>query len=307
MDLNVLINQILVLFIIILLGFILRKREVITEEVKNGFSNILIQITMPVLIIDSILKIDLNQEILTNLAIVTIISFFSYLFLIIISTLVSGRLKCPQDKKNIFQFLLIFPNVGYMGIPVVSSIFPAEAVVYTIINNIVYNIYVWTYGIQIFNNGEKKKTKIDWRKLINQGTIALTIGFFLLITRLPLGPVKGAITIIGDMTFPLSMLIIGSSLTEIKGIEILKDKYLYYQVILKLFIIPLAGFFILKPLQLPEMVKSISIIMLAMPCGANSVIFAKKYNSDELFASEAVFLTTLLSLLTIPLFIYLIG
>lgn len=306
MNLNVLINQILVLFIIILLGYILRKKELITEELKNGFSNILIQITMPILIIDSILKIELNQEILKNLAIVTIISLLSYLFIIIISTLATDRLTCLKDKKNVFKFLLIFPNVGYMGIPIVSSIFPAEAVVYTIINNIVYNIYVWTYGIQIFNNGEKKKSRIDWRKLINQGTIALSIGFFLLITQLPLGPIRGAITIIGEMTFPLSMLIIGSSLTAIKGRELFKDKYLYYQILIKLFIIPFMGLLILKPLQIPEMVKNISIIMLAMPCGANSVIFSKKYNSDDLFASEAVFITTLLSLFTIPLFIWLI-
>ena len=161
MDLAVLINQILILFIIIVLGYILRKREVITEELASGFSSLLIKITMPVLIIDSILKIELNQEVIKNLAIFTLVGFLSYLFLIILATLVTGKLKLQQDTKEIFKFLLIFPNVGYMGIPVVSSIYPAEAVVYTIINNIIYNIYVWTYGIQIFSSD--RKSKFEWK------------------------------------------------------------------------------------------------------------------------------------------------
>lgn len=305
MDFAVLINQILVLFLIIVLGYILRKREIITEEIASGFSNILIQITMPVLIIDSILKIELNQEVIKNLAIYTIVALLSYLFLIILSTIVTEKLKTQQDTKEIFKFLLIFPNVGYMGIPVVSSIYPAEAVVYTIINNVIYNMYVWTYGIQIFNND--KKEKFEWRKLINQGTIALTIGFLLLITRLPIGPLRGAISTVGGMTFPISMLVIGSSLTNIKNFDFLKDKYLYYQVFLKLFLIPLLGLLILNPLHLPKMIRDISVIMLAMPCGANAVIFAEKYNSDKLFASKAVFLSTLLSLFTIPLIIFLLN
>lgn len=305
MDFAVLINQILVLFLIIVLGYILRKREIITKEIASGFSNILIQITMPVLIIDSILKIELNQEVIKNLAIYTIVALLSYLFLIILSTIVTEKLKTQQDTKEIFKFLLIFPNVGYMGIPVVSSIYPAEAVVYTIINNVIYNMYVWTYGIQIFNND--KKEKFEWRKLINQGTIALTIGFLLLITRLPIGPLRGTISTVGGMTFPISMLVIGSSLTNIKNFDFLKDKYLYYQVFLKLFLIPLLGLLILNPLHLPKMIRDISVIMLAMPCGANSVIFAGKYKSDRLFASKAVFLTTLLSLFTIPLIIFILN
>ena len=96
------------------------------------------------------------------------------------------------------------------------------------------------------------------------------------------------------MTFPLSMLITGSSLVHIKGFSFLKDKYLHYQMILKLFIIPLLALLILYPLHLPKMIRDILVIMLAMPCGANTVIFAEKYNSDKVFASKAVFFSSLL-------------
>lgn len=306
MDFAVLINQILVLFTIIILGYILRKREIITEEISNGFSLILIQVTMPILIIDSILRIELNRNVIRNLAIVTVLTFLSYLFAILISLVFTKKMKLARDKKDVFKFLLIFPNVGYMGIPIVRAIFPAEAVIYTIINNIVYNIYVWTYGIQLFQNNRTEKG-LHWKKLINQGTIALFAGFLLLLLHLPLGPIRGAITIVGEMTFPLSMLITGSSLVHIKGFSFLKNKYLHYQMILKLFIIPLLALLILYPLHLPKMIRDILVIMLAMPCGANTVIFAEKYNSDKLFASKAVFFSTLLSVFTIPLIIYLLN
>lgn len=99
MDINVLINQILILFIIIILGFVLRKRNIINENLKKGLAGILIQVTMPALIIDSILKINLDQDMLKNLALVTIVSFLVFLFLIIISILLTRKMKCSRDKK----------------------------------------------------------------------------------------------------------------------------------------------------------------------------------------------------------------
>ncbi|MFW6022964.1 MAG: AEC family transporter [Halanaerobiaceae bacterium] len=306
MELSIIINQILVLFLMILIGFIIRKQNIITDDIKKGFSKILILITMPALIIKSILSIELNQEIITNIGLMTLISFLSYLFVIIISSPIAKKLNCSTKKKNVFKFLLIFGNVGYMGIPVVSAIFPEEAVVYTIINNIIFNVYLWTYGIQIFSMDKSNKTKIQWKKLINPGTIALFTGFFLLATNIKLGPVHGTLEIMGEMTFPLSMLIIGSSLTNVSLKKILTDKYLYYVLFLKLLIIPLAALFLIKQFSLPVMVASIGVIMLAMPSGAITVIFAEKFDSDYTFASEGIFFTTLLSLFSIPFFIWLI-
>ncbi|MFP4662266.1 MAG: AEC family transporter [Halanaerobiales bacterium] len=308
MQFNILINEILVLFIIILIGYIIRKKNIIDEEINKGFSRLLIQITLPALIIKSILRIELSQEIIKNLGLMTVISLLSYLTVIILASFISKRLNCFKDKKNIFKFLLVFGNVGYMGIPVVSAIFPAEAVVYTIINNIMFNIFLWTYGIHVLSvkSDREEKNNIQWRKLINHGTVALFIGFLVLITKINLGPVKGAIETVGNMTFPLSMIIIGSSLTNVKFLTILKDRILYYVIFLKLLIIPFAALLLIKQLPLPELVASISIIMLAMPSGAISVIFAEKFDSDYKFASEGIFFTTLLSLFTIPLFIWLI-
>jgi hypothetical protein len=109
------------------------------------------------------------------------------------------------------------------------------------------------------------------------------------------------------MTFPLSMLIIGSSLAVVSFKKIFADKYLYLLTGLKLILIPLTFFLILKPFILPDMINNINLILFAMPVAANTVVFAERFEADYKFASEAVFITTLLSLLTIPLFVSLLN
>lgn len=307
MDIIILINQILILFFVILLGYILRKKKIINGEVSNSLSRMLVEVIMPALIINSIINIRFTEEILRNVILMALISFLSYLLVILISEVFSFKLNKKKTTKSIFKFLIIFGNVAYMGIPVISVIFPPEAILYTIINNIVFNIFIWTYGVQILSIDQKKnEKKVQWNRLINAGTIALMIGFFLLVTKINLGPIFGAIEIVSEMTFPLSMLIIGSSLTNVDPLMIFKDRYVYYLILLKLCIIPLIGLILLKLTPLPEMLINVSIVLLAMPSGANSVIFAEKYDSDYIFASKGVFLTTLLALFTIPLFIWLI-
>ncbi|MFW6028928.1 MAG: AEC family transporter [Halanaerobiales bacterium] len=306
MNIYILLNQILVLFIIIFLGFILRKRNIITGEMSTGLSRLLVEIIMPTLIVNSILNVTLNAEIIRNIVLMGVLSFLSYFFVLLFATVASKKMNEEKSKKDIFKFLLIFGNVGYMGIPVISAIFAPEAVIYTIINNIVFNIYIWTYGVQILSQEEEGKI-IQWDKLVNNGTIALIIGFFLLITQINLGPLRGSIEIVAEMTFPLSMLIIGSSLTNVNFMKLVKDKYIYFITVLKLLIIPFIALLILKNTALPDIIANTLILLLAMPSGANTVIFAEKFNSDYKFASEGVFITTLLSLLTIPIFIYLIS
>lgn len=305
MDLHIIINQILILFFIIFVGFILRKKNIITEELNKGLINLLTEVIAPALIIHSLVTLDINHKVITNLKLIIIVTIGSYLFSIIISNTVAKFISCPPDKKTIFIFLLIFGNVGYMGLPVINAIYPDNGIVYNMMNIMIFNILVWTYGSYLFVK-DKNRGKIQWNKLLNNGIIAILTGFILLFLQIDLGPIYGALEIIGNMIFPLSMLLIGASLTEIKIINILQDKILYLVIFLKLLLIPLVALFIIKSFNLPDIVNNISLILLAMPSGAYAVIFAEKYNGDYKFASEGIFFTTLLSIISIPLFIWLV-
>lgn len=304
MDISVIINQILVLFIIIFIGYIITKNGIITKNISKGLAYLLLEVSLPSLIIIAITSVKVTDKVLSNMTLMTIISFFSYLMVIIFTLIISKIIPLPANKKIVFQFLIIFGNVGYMGYPVIEAIYPGQGIFYGVINNIFFNTLVWTYGIYLFISGKDDKIKL--KNLLNNGIIAVIIGFILLLTNIQLGPIKGALQTLGSMTFPLSMIIIGSSLNRVKFTSVIKDKHLYLITMLKLLILPLIGFFILRLFNLPLLISNISIMLLAMPSGAIGVIFAERYDGNYHFASEGVFITTLLSLFTIPFFAWLI-
>ncbi|AZO96236.1 AEC family transporter [Halocella sp. SP3-1] len=307
MSLEIVINQILVLFFIILIGYAARKKDLISEEINKGLSRIMMDITLPALIIYNIISVELSTELLNNLILLTVITFISYLFVLVLSSIISNKITKDPHRKTVFKTLLIFANVGYMGLPVLNAIYPDRGILYGIINNIIFNIILWTYGVYIFIQQDNPSSKgIKLNKILSNGLLAVIIGFILLGLNIKLGPIKDALNSLGGMTFPLSMLIIGSSLTNVKLSTIIKDKHIYYLSLLKLIIIPIIGLFILNQFNIPDILRNISVILLAMPSGAIGVILAEQYNGDYKFASEGVFITTLCSIVTIPLIIVLI-
>jgi malate permease and related proteins len=307
MQFTLIINQIMILFLMILIGYIIRKKGIINEEITKGLSILLIEIILPALIISS-MSINIDRNLAKYFIIFFILNLIIYLSVIIIATFLPKILTVSRKKKTIINYLLVFGNVGYMGFPVINTIYPEKGLFFAVINNFIITILMWTYGIYIFIKDNNTENKIHIKNLFNNGIIAITIGFLIFFTgyQLPI-IISGMLEGLGNMTFPLSMLIIGSSLTNVKFKSILTDKYLYLYCSLKLLILPLIAFYIIKNLNLPPIIFTITIILLAMPAGANSVLFAEKYDGDYKFASEGVFMSTFFSLFTIPFLIWLIN
>ncbi|MGM0409517.1 MAG: AEC family transporter [Bacillota bacterium] len=305
MNFALIINQILTLFIIIFIGYILQQKGYIDKKIEKGLSRLLLKVVLPALIISSMI-VEIDAELIDNIILMTIISFLSYFFLILFSKILMKILNVSVNRKVVFQFLLIFSNVGYMGYPVVDAVFPEYGIFYAVFNNIVFGIILWTYGVYLFNS-EKDDYKIKWKNIFNNGVIASIIGLILLLTSYkPPEPIMGALNYISNMTFPLSMFIIGASLAKVNFKSIIKDKLLFFVTVLRLLVLPISLYMILLPFDIPEIILIISVLLVAMPSAANTVIFAEEYEGNSTFASEAVFLTTLFSLFTIPLILYLI-
>jgi len=307
MDYNIIVHQILMLFLIIFVGYVLRKRKILNSELSEGLSKLLVEVTMPALIISS-MTVTLDETLITNIKIISLITAFIYIFLVIFSNTLIRFVSLSFDKKRVFIFALVFGNVGFMGYPVLDAIYPELGIFYGIFNNIAFNILVWTYGIYLFTARKNEKEKIQWKKLINNGIIAIIIGFILLFSgyRFPV-PLSGAIEYLGEMTFPLSMLIIGSSLATVSFKQTIADLNVILLTITKLLIIPFICFAILNQFPIPEIVKNVTVILTAMPSAANTVVFAERFEGDQEFASQGVFITTLFSLLTIPIFVSLLN
>lgn len=302
---GVVISKIFSLFLLIFLGFILRKKGYINEKINKGLSNILVDIALPALIITSMM-VEINSKLINHVKYFTIVTVVIYSILIAVSVIITKFLNLSLAEDTIFKFLLIFSNVGYMGIPIIDTIFPENGIIFNSINLIFFNVIVWTYGIYLFNR-DSKNYKFKYRNIFNNGVIAIIIGFILLFTgyRLPLF-IASSFEMLGDITFPISMLIIGSSLVEVNFKTLFLDKRLIFVSSLRLIVYPLLTLLILSLFNLEPIITQISVLLVAMPSAAQAVLFAEKFDGDHKLASGGIFITTLFSIITIPLFIYLL-
>ena len=214
-----------------------------------------------------------------------------------------------NNKKTVLHFANIFVNTGYVGFPVLNSIFGAEGIIYGSIFNLFFVIFVWTYGIMLYKgNLEKGYLKNEMLSLLfNPSIIAVIIGIIIMVFDIKIeGALLQSIKSIGTITGPLSMLIIGVILSKVKIKQHLTDWTVYYGIIIKLLFIPVVIY--LMSLLTGDSSKAAYsvIIMTAMPASAMTSIFAETYDKEKEFAAIIVSATTLISLITVPLLINLI-
>jgi len=200
--------------------------------------------------------------------------------------------------------MLLFGNTGFIGIPVINALYGKEAVFYASIIEMVNDIMIFTVGISLIQRSAGRKTKLNVKEFLSPGIIGICIGFTLFLTdnSLPL-LINKSIEIIGAATTPLSMFVIGSQIAEIKFKELVGDKVIYITSFAKLLIIPLATMFVTRIIFNDfSLLATVATISFAMPIASCTTIFSQQYKGDVDFATKGVLLSTLLCLITIPIF-----
>jgi hypothetical protein len=287
-----------------MIGFILKKVNIMTDELGKGLSTLVIYVTLPALIITS-MNYKFSQDMLNNSIKILLIGIIVYTFMIIVGIAFVKLFKIQEPQRGVYLFLIIFSNVGFMGYPVTEVVFGKIGVFYSAIYNLMFNILIWTLGVILVN--PKHEKKINVKTLINPGTVSIILGFSLFIFSIELPkPIYISLQKLGDSTTPMAMLVVGSLLGDAKFKEIFVNVKLLISSIVRLIIIPIIILLALFKLNLPPMVKGIPVIIGSMPSAANAAIFARRYDSDYRLASQGVFLSTLLSIATIPLIIFLL-
>ncbi|MDF2523177.1 MAG: transporter [Clostridiales bacterium] len=290
------INQVSILFLIMLIGYIAKKCGTISKEFTGGLGVLLMDITLPSMIITSF-----NQN-FSKQKMISIFIVFICAFMIHLVSLIFGRFlfeKYTGSTKTILKFILIFTNCGYMGFPILESIFGKDGVFYGSIYLIAFNLFLWTAGVMLFS---EQKEKLDLKKTVsNPGMIAVFLGLimFLLSIKLP-GPIYSSFDLVGKMTTPLSMIVIGSMLADADFKSIFTNGATYYGSLLRLIIMPVIVLVVLKMIGISGVMLGALVISTAAPAGATTAVFAERYGGDEGFASKIVFISTLLSLITLP-------
>ncbi len=303
MDISVVINGVISLFLIMLLGIYGDKRNIITDEINRGLTEILLKITLPLMIVSSFV-FTFDESMKKNITKTFIYAFLTFVIVAIISYVFLIPIK--SKKREILQFANVFSNCGFIGFPIMESIYGFEGVLYTSIFNMYFAIFTWTYGIMIFTG--KVTFKEIKKVLLNPCVIAVYIGIFIMKFNIQIPIViYSTIKIVGAMTSPLSMIIVGVILSKANIKDNLKDWTIYYGSVIKLLVIPVLLYLITLIINDNSKVANTMLILSAMPAAAMTSILAENFNKEKEYAAVIVFFTTLISLITFPIILKLIS
>ena len=289
------------LFAIVIVGYLAGRLGYMGGEFDKKLSSLVINFTCPSLILSSAMSGELPDRrlILPLLGISTL----TYMILAGMALFLPRYLTTKKDNEGIVGFALMFGNVGFMGYPVVASIFGHQAVFYAAVLNVINTFAVFTIGTILIEGdlGDKK----HFQKKVLYSTPMLSAYLAMLIVALGIDNIPGLIsqplTMIGNITVPAALLIIGSSMSQLSLRTMLGNPTVYATTLFRLFLIPLGFYYLCMALGFDQYVVSINTIVIAMPVATYGTILCLKYNRDTTLMTEITLITTLLSMLTIPL------
>ncbi len=311
MNIPALLQQMLVLFGIILIGYVTAKGNVLDRGMNKHLSTLVCMLTNPLQVLASVLSGEHPMENRQVLA-MTGVAFAMFAVLIATSYLIPRllRLQNPSDA-GVYRYLFVFSNLGFMGYPVVEALFGVQYTFYATIFVMVFQLICWSYGVCLIS-GQKLKFSRDLlrRPTIVTALLAFALYFADIRPLYALWP-QGMTVLyritdsIGDLTAPLAMLIIGASLAELPLREVFNKWRIYVLAAVKLLILPALAWLTLRGVLRNESLLGVLVVMLAMPAATNATIMSYAFGGDEKLASTGVFVTTLLSVATIPVLMHL--
>lgn len=305
MDIMVVINQMVMLFLIIGLGYYLNKIRILDKELNQRLTQIILDVTTPALILSSVMIGEISRD-FNEVMLVVFTAIILFVFLPIVSFLLVKIMRIPVKQQGLYMFMTMFSNIGFMGFPVMKAIFGDGAIFYTAIFNMFFNVLVFTLGILMMNYKNENKIKMELKQVLSPGIIASIVAVLIYIFNINVPTVFAqTCSMVGNVTTPVAMLLIGSTLANMKIKNVFNDFRVYPYTFIRQFILPGLSFPVLRAAITNKEILGITLIMIAMPVANSSVLFATKYNQDEELAAKNVFITTLVSVISIPMFVYL--
>lgn len=293
-------NSLLELFLLVALGFIIRKMNLVSGRTVNELANILLSVILPFSVIASGNE-NCREEMMRNIGLSFLIVSLYYIFAFIISWLAFEPAIRDGKRRACGVNMAVFANTGFIGIPLCGVMFGSEGMIYAVIYNLIYNIFLFTLGVRLFDgkSSAKECLKSIFLDPLSISSI-IAIALFFSPVKLP-SPLQGFLSSVGDMSSPLSMMIIGAWLVGVDFRNIIKRPVGYYISFVRLIVLPFVVYFVLSFFGLDSVLKNSIILVSALPIGSLNVIFAKKYGHDVAFVNETMILSLCLSLITIPL------
>ena len=288
-----------VLFIIVILGYVACKLGYMGDKFDKKLSSIVVAITCPLLVLSSVMGDELPDR--TLILPLLGVGFLTYILLLVFGFWVPRLITKNHDDQGMIGFALMFANVGFIGYPIVSSIFGPHAVFYAALLNMPNTFFIFTAGVMLIK-GEYSLKQFNPKVLVSPAML----GAFLAAIIVALGIhtpdiIARPVTMVGNITVPAALMIIGSSMAKLPIREIIGSPKVYITALLRLTIVPLSIYFLFKACGVSDLVNNINTVVIAMPVASFGTMFCLKYGRNPSLITETTFITTLGSIITIPL------
>lgn len=300
MDIMVVFQTMLKLFLLLVLGFVLFKCHIFDEYTNKKISSLIVNVASPMLIISSIAGVEGNNKSIVFLMIGA--GILMYIGFIILGKIINRIFPFPKKDWPVYECMVVFANTGFMGYPVLLDVFGQEAVFYASLIHMAFNFFVYTYAIMCLKKGDDSEFKLNFKQLLTPGIILIFVGIFIYLFDIQLPSVlMDTINSVGSLTAPLSMMMIGSSLAVYPIKDSFTDWRSYVFAFVRLMIVPFVTMIMCRLLHIDAYYANITIITNAMPVGSMVLMLATQYNANVKIVTRNIVVSTLLSVITIPI------
>ncbi|MDO5397075.1 MAG: AEC family transporter [bacterium] len=298
------INSILTLGLAMLIGFTCVKTGYLKAEIKDSISKIIIRVTLPLLMITSLTKLTLDHSKVVN-SIITVIAAYIIIGVLYFAGVLCAKLfKLEKTKAAIHICMTCFGNVVFIAYPLIQALYGDEGLLYAALFAFANDCWLWTVGVYTMSKvkGAGGSFTANLKRLITPATVGFLISLFMLVTGLRFtGIIKDVLTNVGGITTYLSMLFIGMTLAMVDFRHIYKRISLFALTAVKMLIIPALLVLALRYVPIDPLVKAVLVLQTGIPTSTVLVILTTDYGCDTVYSAEGVFITTLLSIGTLPL------
>lgn len=300
MNISALYTQIVVMFLLIGIGVICYKRNMITDEGSAQMSSVLMTFVMPCIIIHSFCR-EFDPAMMGKL-----IQAFLLSVLLLVASLILSVLVFPKNSPDYAdkRMCTIFSNNGFMAIPLLQALYGEDSIFIGSINIVVTNIFLWTVGVWMLSRASGRSSGAwNWRKiLLNPGTIGLAVGLIIFVTSFQLPTVvNDAILFLSDLNTPLAMIVLGVYLAQSNLLQALKSRSIYLVSLCRLLIIPLITIAAAALLPFDSDVSQVLLVSIATPCAVANSMFAQMFGTNYRYSSQIIAFSTVISAVSLPI------
>lgn len=298
MNIAALNEQMIILFVLIFVGYGASKLKLFQPNTSRCLSDLVVNISCPA---TTLYAVATSSRALSNGAVmeVLLITTLTYGGLILLASLATWVFRVPKDKTGIYRFMLIFANVGFLGYPVVQALSGPDAVFIASMYNLVFQLLCFTYGVAQVSGA---KQKLSWRTFTSPMILASVLALALYLLGIPFHPMATKVLgYLDRITAPASMLVIGCALASFPLKKLFTKWRIYVWCAIKLVVIPLLVYSVLRLVVKDPLILQVMVVLSALPVATNATLLCAKYDGDQETAASGVFLSTLLSVVILPL------